>query len=49
VSAVFILAEIFTSGFVLLWVGVGALVAAISALLGAGLPIQLRRCSNASS
>lgn len=35
-----IVAEIFTLGFVLLWFGVGALVAAFAALLGFGYPFQ---------
>ena len=33
-AAIFIVAEIFTSGFVLLWFGVGALVAAFAGLVG---------------
>ena len=33
-AAVFIVAEVFTTGFVLLWFGVGAAVAALLALLG---------------
>jgi membrane protein implicated in regulation of membrane protease activity len=37
---VLIIAEIFTSGFVLLWFGVGALLAALLGLLGVGLPLQ---------
>jgi membrane protein implicated in regulation of membrane protease activity len=40
--ALFIVAEIFTSGFVFLWFGVGALVAALLALTGlVGLPLQV--------
>jgi membrane protein implicated in regulation of membrane protease activity len=35
-----IIAEIFTPGFVLLWFGVGALAAALAAILGVGLPLQ---------
>lgn len=35
-GALFILAEAFTSGFVLLWFGVGALLAAVLALFGVG-------------
>ena len=35
-----IIAEIFTLGFVLFWFGLGALVAALVAMLGFGLPIQ---------
>src|ERR1043166_3428158 len=34
VGAIFIVAEIFTTGFVLLWFGVGALAAAFAALIG---------------
>ena len=40
-GVLFIVAEIFTSGFVLLWFGIGALVAGTSALLGLGLPWQV--------
>lgn len=41
-AVIFILAELFTSGFVLLWFGVGALVAGILALAGfIGLPLQV--------
>ncbi|MEW6129015.1 MAG: NfeD family protein [Acidobacteriota bacterium] len=41
-AALFAVAEIFTSGFVLLWFGVGALVAGLLALAGiAGLPLQI--------
>lgn len=40
VGVLLVIAEIFTSGFVLLWFGVGALAAAAAALLGAGLPLQ---------
>jgi membrane protein implicated in regulation of membrane protease activity len=40
-GALFIVAEIFTTGFVLLWFGVGALVAALLGLLGAGLAFQI--------
>jgi membrane protein implicated in regulation of membrane protease activity len=35
-----IIAEVFTSGFVLLWFGIGALVAALSSVLGVGYPLQ---------
>lgn len=35
-----IIAEIFTSGFVLMWFGVGALAAAFAGLLGFGYPLQ---------
>ncbi len=37
---VLIIAEIFTPGFVLLWFGVGALAAALAAMVGLGLPVQ---------
>jgi len=41
-AVIFIVAEIFTTGFVLLWFGIGALVAALLALTGlVGLPIQI--------
>ena len=41
-GVVFIVAEIFTTGFVLLWFGIGALVAALLALTGlVGLPLQI--------
>jgi inner membrane protein len=41
-AALLVVAEIFTSGFVLLWFGVGALVAGVLALSGiAGLPVQV--------
>jgi inner membrane protein len=41
-GVLFIVAEIFTSGFVLLWFGIGALVAGLLALTGlVGLPIQI--------
>ncbi len=39
-GVVFIIAEIFTSGFVLLWFGVGALAAALVGMLGAGYALQ---------
>ena len=35
-GAILVVAEIFTSGFVLLWFGVGALAAALAAFLGLG-------------
>jgi len=35
-----IAAEIFTSGFVLLWFGIGALAAALAGMLGLGYPLQ---------
>lgn len=41
-GVLFIVAEMFTSGFVLLWFGIGALVAALLALTGVvGLPLQI--------
>lgn len=41
-GALFIVAEIFTSGFVLLWFGIGAIIAALLALTGLiGLPLQI--------
>jgi len=41
-AAIFIMAEMFTSGFVLLWFGVGAVIAALLALSGLiGLPLQV--------
>lgn len=40
IGLIFIVAEIFTSGFVLLWFGLAALVAAFAALVGFDLPIQ---------
>jgi membrane protein implicated in regulation of membrane protease activity len=41
-AAVFIVAEIFTSGFVLFWFGIGALLAGLLALSGfVGLPLQV--------
>jgi membrane protein implicated in regulation of membrane protease activity len=41
-GVLFIVAEIFTTGFVLLWFGVGALVAALLAITGlVGLPFQI--------
>ena len=39
-GVVLVIAEVFTPGFVLLWFGVGALAAALAALLGAGLATQ---------
>lgn len=42
IGAIFIVAEIFTAGFVLLWFGVGALIAGLLALAGlVGLPLQV--------
>lgn len=42
IGALFIVAEIFTSGFVLLWFGAGALIAGLLALTGiVGLPLQI--------
>lgn len=40
IGVMLIIAEIFTSGFVLFWFGVGALLAALLGLLGFGLPLQ---------
>jgi membrane protein implicated in regulation of membrane protease activity len=41
-AVLFIVAEMFTSGFVLLWFGIGALVAALLAVTGlVGLPLQI--------
>jgi len=41
-GVLFIMAEMFTSGFVLLWFGIGALVAALLAFTGVvGLPLQI--------
>ena len=40
-GVLFIVAEIFTTGFVLLWFGIGALIAGLLALLGLGLPLQV--------
>ncbi|MFY9557267.1 MAG: NfeD family protein [Blastocatellia bacterium] len=41
-AVLFIVAEMFTSGFVLLWFGIGALVAALLAFMGlVGLPVQI--------
>jgi membrane protein implicated in regulation of membrane protease activity len=40
-GTLFIVAEIFTTGFVLLWFGIGALIAALLALAGLGLPFQI--------
>jgi len=41
-AAIFIVAEVFTTGFVLLWFGIGALVAALLASTGlVGLPFQI--------
>ena len=39
-GVVLVIAEVFTSGFVLLWFGVGALAAAVASFLGAGLAAQ---------
>jgi membrane protein implicated in regulation of membrane protease activity len=39
-GVILIVAEIFTSGFVLLWFGVGAIAAALAAIAGAGYPFQ---------
>lgn len=40
IGLILIAAEIFTTGFVLLWFGIAALIAAFGALLGFGLPVQ---------
>ncbi|HEY1403493.1 MAG TPA: NfeD family protein, partial [Pyrinomonadaceae bacterium] len=39
-GVILIVAEIFTSGFVLLWFGAGAIAAALAALVGFGYPFQ---------
>ena len=39
-GVILIVAEIFTAGFVLLWFGIGAIVAALGALVGFGYPLQ---------
>ena len=39
-GVVLVIAEVFTPGFVLLWFGVGALAAALAAVVGAGLAVQ---------
>ncbi len=39
-GVILIVAEIFTLGFVLLWFGIGAIVAALAALAGFGYPLQ---------
>ena len=39
-GVVLIIAEIFTLGFVLFWFGIGALAAALAAMIGFGLPVQ---------
>ncbi len=39
-GVVFIVAEVFTLGFVLLWFGIGAIAAAIVGLLGGGIGLQ---------
>ena len=39
-GVVLVIAEVFTSGFVLLWFGIGALCAALASIVGAGLPLQ---------
>ncbi|HLL14339.1 MAG TPA: NfeD family protein [Pyrinomonadaceae bacterium] len=39
-GVILIVAEIFTSGFVLLWFGAGAIAAALAALVGGGYPFQ---------
>lgn len=39
-GVILVIAEVFTPGFVLLWFGVGAIAAALSAVVGAGYPLQ---------
>ena len=39
-AVILIIAEVFTSGFVLLWFGIGALAAALAGLVGLGVPFQ---------
>lgn len=39
-GVILIIAEIFTPGFVLLWFGIGAIAAALGALVGVGYPVQ---------
>jgi membrane protein implicated in regulation of membrane protease activity len=39
-GVILIIAEIFTPGFVLLWFGIGAIAAALAALVGVGYPFQ---------
>ncbi len=41
IAALFVVGEIFTAGFFLLWVGIGAAVAGVLALLGLGFAWQL--------
>ena len=41
IAGIFIVGEIFTAGFFLLWFGIGALVAAVLAILGLGAAWQL--------
>lgn len=41
IAAIFVVAEIFTAGFFLLWFGIGAVVAGILAILGVGFGWQL--------
>lgn len=41
IAAIFVVAEIFTAGFFLLWFGIGALAAGILAMLGLGIGWQL--------
>jgi inner membrane protein len=42
IAAIFIIAEMFTSGFVLMWFGIGAVIAGLLALTGlVGLPLQI--------
>ncbi len=39
-GVILVIAEVFTSGFVLLWFGIGALAAALAGLVGLGIPFQ---------
>lgn len=39
-GVILIIAEVFTSGFVLLWFGIGAMAAALAGIVGIGLPFQ---------
>lgn len=41
IGGVFIITEIFVPGFVLIWFGIGAIIAGFSALLGASQPFQI--------
>ncbi len=39
-GVILIIAEVFTSGFVMLWFGIGALAAALAGIAGLGVPLQ---------